>query len=127
MNADTPPALKAVLAVLVVVCSLFVASAVLQALSGSYPSLLFAALCWGPLAWGLWKLHPVARRVSVALLWIVVVVLPIGLINPFAAMDRVVSGSLWEVAIPIYGAVAAALFCIHILAKYEQEFRRGGR
>lgn len=126
MNADTPLALKAVLAVLVVVCTLLVASAVFRAMSGSYRPLLFAALWWGPLAWGLWKLHPVARRVSVALLWIVVVVLPIGLINPFAAVDRVVSGSLWEVALPIYSAVAAALYCIHILAKYKQEFHRGG-
>ena len=112
---------------LVSTCSLLVASAALQALSGLYRPLLFATLGWAPLPWGLWILHPVARKASVALLWLVVIVLPIGPINPFAAMDRVVYGSLWEVAIPIYGIVAAALFCIHVLAKYKEEFRHRGK
>ena len=117
MNAASLPVLKAVLITLVVGCTLLVASAIQQALSGAYRPLLLATLLWAPLAWGLWLLHPLARKVAVALLWLVVIVLPIGLINPFAALDGLVSSSLWEVAIPNYSIVAAALFCLHILGK----------
>lgn len=46
-----------------------------------------AAVLWVPLAWGLWRMRPLARNVAVAPLWLVILVLRIGVINPIAAMD----------------------------------------
>ena len=47
-----------------------------------------AVVFWVPLAIGLWLLNPVARLVATGVLWFVVVVVPLGTINPFAAMDE---------------------------------------
>lgn len=120
------PALKAVLILLVAGCIGLTLSAVSQAVAGRWLPLAVSAVIWLPLAWGLWQRRPLARRVAVALLWLIVIVLPIGLINPFAAMDDLVSGGLLNLAVPVYGLVAAALLCLHILGKYKKEFGHGG-
>jgi hypothetical protein len=39
-------------------------------------------------------------------------------------MDGLVSGKLQDVAVPVYGAVAVALFVLHILGKYKSEFSK---
>lgn len=122
------PALKAVLLLLVAGCLGLVASSIFQAVAGNLLPLAFSAVLWAPLAWGLWQRRPLARKVAVALLWLVVIVLPIGVINPFAAMDGAIDidTPLWRLALPVFGAVAAALFALHILGKYKAEFGRDG-
>jgi hypothetical protein len=117
--------LKLVLLLLIGACAALIASAVRMAFSGHLVPLLVSLMLWLPLAWGLWMQHPLSRRVAVALLWLMVIVLPIGLINPFAAMDGLVSGPVLDVAVPVYGIVAIALFCLHILGKYKQAFGHG--
>jgi len=120
------PLLRFVLFLLISGCLLLIISAIQMAFAGRLLPLFISLLLWAPLAWGLWQMHPLARKVAVILLWLIVIVLPIGLINPFAAMDGLVSGELQDVAVPVYGIVAAALFCLHILGKYKKEFRHGG-
>jgi hypothetical protein len=100
MNKVASPALKAVLITLVLSCLLLVVTAIQQALSGRYLPLLFAAVLWAPMAWGLWHLHPLARKVAVALLWLVIIVLPIGVINPFAAIDGAIDVTRTKVVSP---------------------------
>lgn len=126
--ATAAPALKAVLAALIAGCLALAASALSSAFAGQYVPLLFAAVLWLPLAWGLWRRRPLARRVAVALLWLVVIVLPIGVINPFAAMDGAIAIDipLWRLALPVFGIVGLALFALHILGKYKTEFSHGG-
>lgn len=116
--------LKCVLFMLIAGCAWLAISAVLLAATGNYLPLFFALVLWAPLGWGLWQMHPVARRVAVTLLWLIVVVLPIGVINPFAAMDGVVATDkpLWQVALPVFGVVAMAVFTLHILGKHKAEF-----
>jgi hypothetical protein len=125
MNTDSPAALKTVLIVLIAGCMLLAVSAILQALSGRLLPLLIAALLWLPLAWGLWRMRPLARKIAVALLWLIAVVLPIGVINPFAAMDGAIdiNTPIWQLALPVFGLVGLALFALHILGKYKTEFR----
>lgn len=120
------PALKGVLLLLILGCLWLAASAVGEAISGNWFPLGVALLLWLPLAWGLWRLHPLARRVAVALLWLVVIVLPIGIINPFAAMDGAVdiSQPLRRLVVPVFGGVAVALFMLHILGQYKAQFSR---
>jgi hypothetical protein len=120
------PLLRFVLFLLISGCLWLIVSAFQLAFSGRLLPLLISLCLWAPLAWGLWQLHPLARKVAVILLWLIVLVLPIGLINPFAAMDGGVSGTLLDVAVPVYGLVAVALFCLHILGKYKQAFSHGG-
>ena len=119
------PQLRFVLFLLISGCLLLIISAIQMAFSGRSLPLFISLLLWAPLAWGLWRLHPVARKVTVILLWLIVIILPIGLINPFAAMDGLVAADLMNVAVSVYGIVAAALFCLHILGKYKKEFRHG--
>lgn len=118
------PLLRFALYMLISVCLWLIVSAAQMAFSGRLLPLFISLFLWAPLAWGLWRLHPLARKVAVILLWLIVIVLPIGLINPFAAMDGLVSGKLQDVAVPVYGAVAVALFVLHILGKYKSEFSK---
>lgn len=120
------PALKGVLLLLILGCLWLAASAVGEAIRGNGFPLGVALLLWLPLAWGLWRLHPLARRVAVVLLWLVVIVLPIGIINPFAAMDGAVDigQPLWRLVVPVFGGVAVALFMLHILGKHKAQFSR---
>jgi hypothetical protein len=124
----TAPAFKAVVLLLVAGCLGLVANSIIQAVAGNLLPLAVSAILWAPLAWGLWQRRPLARRVAVALLWLIVVVLPIGVINPFAAMDGAIDidTPLWQLALPVFGVVAAALFALHILGKYKAEFGRDG-
>ena len=119
--------LKLVLLLLISACAALSVSAVRMAISGQLLPLLVSLLLWLPLAWGLWRLHPLARRVAVALLWLMVIVLPIGLINPFAAMDGAIDPhtSISTLAIPIYALVGLAVFMLHILGKHKQAFSLG--
>lgn len=124
LSTHDSPALKGVLLLLILCCLWLAVSAVGEAVSGNWLPLVVALLLWLP--WGLWRLHPLARRVAVALLWLVVIVLPIGVINPFAAMDGAVDigQPLWRLALPVFGGVALVLFALHILGKYKAEFGR---
>ncbi len=118
--------LRFVLFLLISGCFWLIVSALQLAFSGRLLPLLISLCLWAPLAWGLWQRHPLARKAAVILLWLIVIILPIGLINPFAAMDGGLSGTLLGVAVPVYGLVAVALYCLHILGKYKQEFSHDG-
>jgi hypothetical protein len=123
----TSPSLKGVLLLLILGCLWLAASAVGEAVSGNWLPLAVAMLLWLPLAWGLWHLHPLARRIAVVLLWLVVIVLPIGVINPFAAMDGAVDigQSLWRLILPLAALEAVALYMLHVLGKYRGQFTSG--
>lgn len=121
-----PQPLKRVIWTLIAVCLVLVASSLRLALNGNYLPLGVSALLWLPLGWGLWRMHRMARRVAVGLLWVIVVVLPIGIINPFAAMDGRVSIDTpsWQLAVPVFSLVAIAVYMLHILGKHKAAFGR---
>ena len=119
-------ALRGLLILLIGVCAAMTTNALIAAFNGRLLPLVLSLVLWIPLAWGLWILHPLARKVTVALLWMVVTVLPIGVINPFAAMDGAIDIDipLWRLALPVVGGVGLALVALHILGKYKTEFSR---
>lgn len=127
LHKITSPSLKGVLLLLIFGCLWLTTSAVGEAVSGNWLPLAVALLLWLPLTWGLWRLHPLARRVAVALLWLVVIVLPIGVINPFAAMDGAVASDapLWRLILPLAALEAVALYMLHVLGKYRGQFISG--
>jgi hypothetical protein len=126
LPAVSSPALKRVLLLLICACAAIVGNALLLAWNGRYLPLALSVVLWLPLVWGLWMLHPLARKVTVGLLWMVVLILPIGVINPFAAMDGAINTDvpLWRLALPVFGIVGLALFALHILGKHKAEFGR---
>lgn len=98
--------------------------AVSAAFSGKIVPMMFSVFLWLPLAWGLFQRRPLARRVSLVLLWLAIIFLPIGVINPFAAMDGLVSTDtpIWRLAVPVFGVVAVALYMAHILGRHKAAF-----
>jgi hypothetical protein len=63
---------------------------------------------------------------ALAVLWLVVFIVPLGTINPFAAMDELGPSHppLWELIVfRIAPWVVPSLFAIHVLGKYKGEFR----
>ena len=113
--------LKRVLWTLIAGC---LALAAFAFFSGKTVPMLFAVFLWLPLAWGLFQRREWARRVTLVLLWLVIVVLPIGVINPFAAMDGAIATDtpIWRLALPVFSAVALALFMVHILGLHKAAF-----
>ena len=99
-------------------------SAVWEALAGRGVPLVLALVFWLPLAWGLWRRHRLARLGVLAVLWVLLGVLPLGVLNPFAAIDGGVplDMPLWRLALPIFALVAVVLFMIHVLDKYRAVF-----
>ena len=96
---------------------------------------LFANPNWGPLIMaalssllgvGLWRLHPIARGVAVLLLWVLIIVLIGGTINPFTAGDMMAAGgtapNVWVLVAWITPAILVLLAMLHILGKYKMDF-----
>lgn len=100
------------------------ASAVVDALAGRWLPLVLALVFWLPLAWGLWRRHRLARLGVLAVLWLLLGVLPLGVLNPFAAIDGALplDMPLWRLALPVFALVAVVLFLIHVLDKYRAVF-----
>jgi len=119
--------LRWTLVALAVAC-LVTATRYLQFAIGGEPLYgVVAVVFWVPLAIGLWLLKPVARLVATGVLWFVVVVVPLGTINPFAAMDELGPNPppVWELVVFwVAPWVVPALFAIHVLGRYKAEFQR---
>jgi len=90
-----------------------------------HPLYVLLAAFLVPLALGLWLLIPAARLLALAACWIVVFIVPLGTINPFAAMEFGPNPpALWELIVfRVAPLVGPSLFAIHVLGKHKSEFR----
>ncbi len=119
--------LKTVLLLLMVA---LVAMAILSIKSAIQGGSAYGAVVWASVllavAVGLWHLQEWSRAVVVAFIWLLIIVVPLGLINPFAAMDELGSNpaSAWQLAVSIYPSVGLGIFVLHILGKHKREFSR---
>jgi hypothetical protein len=76
---------------------------------------------------GLWRLKDWARALVVIFIWLLLIVgVPLGGINPFAAMDELGPNppSAWQLAASIFPRVALGIFVLYILGKHRREFSR---
>lgn len=88
------------------------------------PISLGIALPFAVLSWGIWRLKKWARWITVLVLWFCVIVIPIGVLSPFAAMEWEGGAPRWEVLASWVGVgVALGLFVLHILGKHKGAFR----
>ncbi len=77
-------------------------------------------------AYGLIRLSRWARYGVIVILWLLIIVVPIGVINPFFASDLAASGTEAppvEILLAIIAPfVIWGVFCLHILGKYKTKF-----
>jgi hypothetical protein len=90
------------------------AAGVMQRPVGLVLAPLFALL-----AWGIWKLSRFARWVTVIWIWIMVLVMPLGLVGPVAP-GAPPWGALLAAITPF---VAAGLFFLYAFGKHKREFK----
>ncbi len=87
------------------------------------PISLAVALPFAVLSWGIWRLKRWARWITVCALWFCVIVVPIGVLNPFTAMEWEGGAPQWEVLAAWVGlGVAIGLFMLHVLGKHKADF-----
>lgn len=82
------------------------------------------------LSLGLWLLHPAALRVTPGVLVLMAIILPIGLVNPFAALEAPgqasVSGYLsWQIALG-FGLSALCVTIAHLIGLARLSLARHG-
>ncbi len=111
---------------LVVTCGWVVYRSVLRVLDGDYVAGALGISFWTLLAAGLWLRLPPARWTALAILWPIVFIIPLGTINPFAAMDELgpYPPPVWRLLLfHVAPWVIPSLFAIHVLGKYKSAFR----
>jgi len=78
-------------------------------------------------SYGLARLKTWARIVNVVLLWMLMVILVVGVINPFHASDMMTAGSdppsVTGLLVFITPGIAGILWFLHVLGKYKALFR----
>ncbi len=86
------------------------------------PAGLLVAPLFALLAWGIWSLSRFARWVTVIWLWIMVLMLPAGILMPSHDPAAIAPywGSLLAGATPL---IVAGLFFIYVLGKHKREFK----
>jgi hypothetical protein len=82
---------------------------------------LILAPLFALLAWGIWSLSRFARWVTIIWLWLLVVIMPIGVLSPREAQaDAPYWGALLAAVTPL---VVAGLFFLYVLGKHKREFK----
>jgi hypothetical protein len=98
----------------------------LRILDGDYLAGSLGIAFWLLLAAGLWLRLAPARWAALAILWAIVVIIPLGTINPFAEMDELgpYPPSVWNLLLfHVAPWVIPSLFAIHVLGKFKSVFR----
>jgi hypothetical protein len=104
----------AVMAVFYAVLAIFFAVGVMQRPIGIVLAPLFALL-----AWGLWKLSRFARWVTIIWIWVMVLVMPLGLVGPTPP-----GGPYWGTLLAaITPFIVAGLFFLYVFGKHKREFK----
>jgi hypothetical protein len=85
---------------------------------------LAAAPLFALLAWGIWKLSRFVRWVTVICLWLMVVMAPLGIINPDAASSLGDRAPHWTTMVAIAALfVFVGLLFLYVLGKHKREFK----
>ena len=84
---------------------------------------LLIAPLFALLAWGMWTLSRFARWVTLIWVWVMVIVMPLGVVGPFSAQvapDAPYWGSMLAAITPF---VVLGLFFILVFGKHKREFK----
>jgi hypothetical protein len=72
------------------------------------------------LAWGIWTLSRFARWVTIIWIWLMVILMPLGLIGSFGQGAQPYWGTMLAAITPL---VVAGLFFLHVFGKHKREFK----
>lgn len=118
--------LRWTLVALVIACGWVIYRSALRVLDGDHVAGVLGISFWAALAVGLWLRFPAARWIALTILWAIVFIVPLGTINPFAAMDELGPHppSVWQLLLfRVVPWVLPSLFAIHVLGKHKGDFR----
>lgn len=97
----------------------------------SHPLYAVIALCfWLPLAIGLWLMNRIARMVALVIHWMLFVLIPFGLLNPFADMDHTfgrVPPPLWLLLTVVLALGTLNCLALFYLLKFKEQFHARAR
>jgi putative effector of murein hydrolase LrgA (UPF0299 family) len=80
-------------------------------------------LFWLPLTFGLWRLKNIARVVSLVIQWILFVIIPVGVLNPFAAMENAWGNTPTWVLLSLVLVVGSCnCYAIFVLTNMKDQF-----
>jgi hypothetical protein len=115
---------KTLMFVVLVICSGIAYLCGLQFYLGGVERALFAVVFLMPVGVGLWLLKEAARLLVSAIIMLLVIFVPFGIINPFAAMDALGPNppDAWKLAMAVFPWVVVGLWLVHILGKHKSEF-----
>jgi hypothetical protein len=116
---------KSLLFVILALCMTLFHLIVEAVLSGDEFRVYFAIFCFLPLMIGLWCQFNFVRISVAAVLLVLMIFIPPGIINPFSAIngDTPDFPDAWELVLQVYSWVIVGLMVVHILGKYRSEFR----
>ncbi len=84
------------------------------------PMGLLVAPLFALLAWGIWALSRAARWVTVIWIWVMVIVMPLGVIAPSTGEGAPYWGTMLAAVTPL---VALGLFFILVFGRHKREFK----
>jgi hypothetical protein len=75
------------------------------------------------LAWGIWTLSRFARWVTIVWIWLMVILMPLGLIGSFAPHGQGAQPYWGAMLAAVTPLVVAGLFFLHVFGKHKREFK----
>jgi hypothetical protein len=85
---------------------------------------LVIAPLFAVLAWGIWTLSRFARWVTIIWIWLMVILMPLGLLGPLAAPNTPGPQPYWGAMLAaITPLVVAGVFFLHVFGKHKREFK----
>ncbi|HEX7557713.1 MAG TPA: hypothetical protein VF386_00885 [Usitatibacter sp.] len=81
---------------------------------------LLIAPLFALLAWGIWTLSRFARWVTIIWIWLMVILMPLGLISSSGQGAQPYWGAMLAAITPL---VVAGLFFLHVFGKHKREFK----
>src|ERR1700681_989776 len=75
------------------------------------------------LAWGIWTLSRFARWVTIIWIWLMVILMPLGLIGSLGPNGPGVQAYWGAMLAAITPLVVAGLFFLHVFGKHKREFK----
>jgi hypothetical protein len=87
------------------------------------PAGLVIAPLFALLAWGIWTLSRFARWVTIIWIWLMVILMPLGLIGSLGPNGQGAQPYWGALLAAITPLVVAGLFFLHIFGKHKREFK----
>jgi hypothetical protein len=90
----------------------------------SRPVGLLIAPLFALLAWGTWTLSRFARWVTILWIWVMLIVMPLGILAPFAGPNAQGSQPYWGTMLAaVTPFIVLGFFFLHVFGKHKREFK----